>query len=98
MAIADLLGVLNDKYEEKELYFQLIKPKELPKEEDLVDCRMAFIIWFQQSDEITTASFENALNNFQKAGSPKIVSYFKQHGGVDKWKCCSGRREAYACK
>ena len=78
MAIADLISTLNDKYEDKDLYFQLIKPKTPPTQKDLADCEMAFVIWFHQSDEITDASFESALKEFQLSGKPKIVTYFRQ--------------------
>lgn len=83
MAISDLIGTLNDKYEDKELYFQLVKPKAAPTEEDMQDCEMAFILWFHHSDEITAQSFEKALSVFQKSGKPKIITYFKQSDGVD---------------
>ena len=83
MAISDLIGTLNDKYEEKGLYFQVVKPKSVPTESDLAACEEAFILWFHHSDEITAASFEQALSAFQKSGKPKIITYFKQSAGVD---------------
>lgn len=83
MAISDLIGTLNDKYEEKGLYFQVVKPKSVPAESDLAACEEAFILWFHHSDEITAASFEQALSAFQKSGKPKIITYFKQSAGVD---------------
>jgi len=83
MAIADLVNHLNDKYEDKGLYFQLLKARGIPDSEAFADCEMVFIIWFHQSDEIMDASFEMALEQFKRKGKPKIVTYFRQVGEAE---------------
>jgi hypothetical protein len=78
MAVADLINQLNDKYEDKGIYFQLLKPRGAPQLETFADCEMVFIIWFNRSDDIMDGSFEAALKQFQTKGKPKIVTYFRQ--------------------
>ena len=63
MAVADLINHLNDKYEDKGIYFQLLKARGMPDPEAFADCEMVFVIWFHQSDEIMDASFELALEH-----------------------------------
>lgn len=83
MAVADLINHLNDKYEGKGIYFQLLKARGMPDLEAFTDCEMVFVIWFHQSDEIMDASFEMALEQFKKNGKPKIVTYFRQVGEAE---------------
>ena len=78
--ISNFIRDLNDKYEDNDIYFQLITDENVQelKEEDIKNSELFFILFCKEIEENTIQKFNIAYENFKNCQNPKISTYVKK--------------------
>ena len=86
--IGDFFSQLNEIYIDNDIYFSLIKcedydnaiatgGKQSQYDNEIRDSELCFFLFYRKAGEYTRHEFDVALEAFENAGKPKIITYFK---------------------
>lgn len=78
--ISNFIRDLNDKYENNDIYFQLIADDDINyfNSQEIEQSDLFFILFYHEIQENTIRKFHLAYDNFMKCKNPKISTYFKK--------------------